>query len=78
MTVHIVIEAKRIGAGVEGALKQAKGYVVSLGLACDVMVTDGIRYRLYSCAEEFAPVAYANLARLKQSSLTLFSMLKRN
>ncbi len=74
----LVIEAKRIGAGVEGALEQAKGYVRDLGLACDAVVTDGIRYRLYSCEDDFAPVAYANLARLKQSALTLFTRLKRN
>ena len=74
----LVIEAKRIGGGVEGALEQAKGYVRNLGLACDVVVTDGIRYRLYSCEDDFAPVAYANLARLKRSALTLFTRLKRN
>ncbi len=73
----LVIEAKRLGAGVEGALKQAKGYVTSLGIACDAMVTDGFRYRLYSCNDDFAPVAYANLTRLKRSALILFAKLKR-
>ena len=42
---QLVIEAKRLGAGVEGA-GQAKGYVESLGVLRDVVVTDGIRYRM--------------------------------
>ena len=48
---HLVIEVKRVGAGVEGALEQAKAYVTALGVARDIVVTDGIRYRLYSCNE---------------------------
>jgi len=74
---HLVIEAKRLGAGVEGALEQAKGYVQSLGVPRDIVVTDGVRYRLYAAALDFAPVAYANLVRLKQSSLDLFNRLRR-
>ena len=73
----LVIEAKRLGAGVEGALEQAKGYVESLGVPRDVVVTDGIRYRMYSCQNGFAPVAYANLIRLKHSASDLFCRLKR-
>jgi hypothetical protein len=72
-----VIEAKRLGAGVEGALEQAKGYVESLGVPRDVIVTDGIRYRMYSCENGFAPLAYANLVRLKRSAIDLFDRLKR-
>ncbi|MCK8600136.1 hypothetical protein [Desulfoferrobacter suflitae] len=72
-----VVEAKRLGAGVESALDQAKGYVESLGVPRDVVVTDGIRYRMYSCNNEFAPLAYANLMRLKLSSLDLFNRLKK-
>lgn len=72
-----VIEAKRLGAGVEGALEQAKGYVEAVGTACDIIVTDGIRYRMYSYENSFAPVAYANLARLKQSAAQLFAQMKR-
>lgn len=75
---RFVVEAKRLGAGVEGALNQAKGYVESLGIQCDVVVTDGIRYRMYSCEDGFAPVAYANLVRLKKSATDLFSRLKRS
>jgi hypothetical protein len=74
---HFVIEAKRLGAGVEGALKQAKGYVAALGAPRDVVVTDGIRYRMYSCQGAFEPVAYANLGRLKQSAADLFARMKR-
>jgi hypothetical protein len=74
---HFVIEAKRLGAGVEGALKQAKGYVAALGAPRDVVVTDGIRYRMYSCQGVFEPVAYANLGRLKQSAADLFARMKR-
>ena len=74
---HLVIEAKRLGAGVEGALDQAKGYVEALGVPRDVIVTDGIRYRMYACQSDFEPVAYANLARLKRPAATLFSLMSR-
>ena len=74
---HLVIEAKRLGAGVEGALEQAKGYVEVLGAARDVIVTDGIRYRMYAGSRGFEPVAYANLARLKRAAATLFARAKR-
>ena len=74
---HYVIEAKRLGFGVEGALEQAIGYVSALGVECDVVVTDGIRYRMYEAEKGFAPVAYANLERLKQSSLKLFERMRR-
>ena len=74
---HLVIEAKRLGAGVEGALEQAKGYVEALGVSRDVIVTDGIRYRMYAGARGFEPVAYANLARLKRPAATLFAQLQR-
>ncbi len=74
---HLVIEAKRLGAGVEGALEQAKGYVEALGTPRDVVVTDGIRYRMYSCQSAFEPIAYANLGRLKKSAAELFARMKR-
>ena len=77
MNCRFVIEAKRLGAGVEGALEQAKGYVEALGLQRDVVVTDGIRYRMYCCENGFAPVAYANLVRLKRSAGELFDRLKK-
>jgi hypothetical protein len=74
---HLVIEAKRLGAGVEGALDQAKGDVEALGLRRDVIVTDGIRYRMYAGDGDFAPVAYANLARLKQPAADLFARMQK-
>jgi len=74
---RFIIEAKRLGSGVEGALEQAKGYVGSLGVACDIIVTDGVRYRMYSAKNDYEPCAYANLARLKTSALNLFEMVKR-
>jgi hypothetical protein len=74
---HLVIEAKRLGAGVEGALQQAQRYVDTLGVSRDVVVTDGIRYRMYANSQGYAPVAYANLVRLKESADDLFLKLKR-
>ena len=74
---HYLIEAKRLGAGVEGALGQAIGYLSDLGVQRDVVVSDGIRYRMYEAGKDFAPVAYANIARLKQSSLELFNRMRR-
>jgi hypothetical protein len=74
---HLLIEAKRLGAGVEGALDQAKGYVEALGVPRDVIVTDGVRYRMYSGARGFEPVAYANLARLKRPAAALFARMQR-
>ncbi len=74
---RFVIEAKRLGAGVEGALEQAKGYVKELCVPCDIIVTDGIRYRMYDCGREFEPVAYANLVRLKRSAVIFFDRMRR-
>jgi hypothetical protein len=74
---HFVIEAKRLGAGVEGALEQGKRYVEALGSPRDVIVTDGIRYRMYAGERGFEPVAYANLARLKRKATDLIARLQR-
>lgn len=70
---RIVVEAKRLGVGVEGALAQAIGYVKDLGPWADVVVTDGFRYRRYAREKGFAPSAYANLVRLKRPALDLFT-----
>jgi len=72
-----VIEAKRLGAGVEDALEQAKRYVKDLGVAGDVIVTDGVRYRMYSGERGYEAIAYANLIRLKRSAVELFDRIKR-
>ena len=74
---HLVIEAKRLDAGVEGALEQAKGYVEALGVRRDVVVTDGVRYRMYAGGRGFEPVAYANLGRLKRPAAALFAQMQR-
>lgn len=74
---YLVIEAKRFGAGVEGALEQGKGYVKALGVSRDVVVTDGVRYRMYAGQSDFEPVAYANLARLKRPAAGLFARMQR-
>lgn len=76
-SVRYIIEAKRLGAGVEGALTQARGYLEALGIVRDVVVTDGVRYRMYAGDRDFEPVAYANLARLKQAAADLFTRMKR-
>lgn len=74
---RFVIEVKRLGSGLEGARQQAEDYVAALGVPRDVVVTDGFRYRVFDHENDFAPVAYANLARLKPSSLALFDRLRR-
>jgi len=75
--VHLLFEGKRLGEGIEFALDQARGYLDAQGVARDVIVTDGIRYRYYEAAMDFAPTAYANLANLKQSAVHLFNKLRR-
>lgn len=76
--VAFLFEAKRLGAGVEGALQQALGYLKTLGIERDVIVTDGIRYRLFSAESGYQSAAYANLARLKKPALELFDMISKN
>jgi hypothetical protein len=76
-SVRYIVEAKRLGAGVEGALAQARGYLEDLGIVSDVVVTDGVRYRMYAGDRDFEPIAYANLARLKVSAAALFARMKR-
>ena len=75
---RVVIEAKRLGSGLEGARRQAEDYVAQLGVRRDVVVTDGFRYRAFDCEQDFAPVAYANLANLKQSARALFARLRND
>ena len=74
---YYLIEAKRLGAGVEGAVPQAVGYAKSRNIHCDDVVTDGIRYRMYEASKDYAQVAYANLGRLKESSLKLFKRMRK-
>ena len=73
---RFVIEAKRLGTGLAPARKQAEDYMAGLQVSRDVIVSDGFRYRIFDHEKNFAPVAYANLARLKQSSVALFDRLR--
>ncbi len=76
--VQFLVEAKRLGSGVEGALDQVRGYLARLGVECDVVVTDGVRYRMYKpSGSDFESEAYANLGKLKQSALALFTRMRR-
>jgi hypothetical protein len=77
-TCQFIIEAKRLGSGVEGALEQAKGYLKDLGVEREIVVTDGVRYRMYKGSNNFAHIAYANLDRLKLSANTLFVRMSRH
>jgi hypothetical protein len=74
---RFIIEAKKMGAGVEWALDQAKGYAEAHACKADLVVTDGLRYRLYGRHAGYREVAYANLARLKVGALKLFDLLAR-
>ena len=74
---HYLVEAKRRGTGIEGALDQAIQYSKDNGDLCDVVVTDGIRYRMYEASKEFALGPYANLADLRRPSLELFERMRR-
>jgi len=71
----LVVEAKRLGVGAESALKQATDYAKNLHRRCDVLLTDGFRYRLYDAAKDFQPVAYANLLTLKEYAADLLNVL---
>jgi hypothetical protein len=72
----VVIEAKRLGDGIEAAIKQARDYASQPGMKADVVLTDGIRYALYSRRSGYTRVSYANLANLKEMAARLFSRLK--
>ena len=75
---HLIVEAKRSGSGLEGALSQGKRYLKQIGAACDIVVSDGVRYRMYTCQKnDFVPIAYANLTWLKREAVELFSRMKR-
>ena len=47
------------------------------GIPRDVIVTDGIRYRMYAGDLGFEPMAYANLVRLKKRATALFARMQR-
>ena len=55
----------------EGAPHQALDYLGLLGVKWDIVVKDGIRYRMYAADEDFLPVAHTKLAHLKFSALRM-------
>ncbi len=71
--IALIIEAKRMDTAAESALSQAKHYADKFKVQGELLVTDGIRYRLFDY--DGRRIAYANLSRLKQSSATLFEKL---
>jgi hypothetical protein len=75
-TCRFIVETKRLRESSQAALAQGRRYLESLAIERDVVVTDGICYRLYAPQEDYAPVAYANLARLKQSATVLFDRMR--
>jgi hypothetical protein len=75
--IQYIIEAKRLGTGGEAALQQAKDYLEALAVNRDIVITDGIRYRLFSAAAGCEPVGYANLSRLKTPALQLFALMRK-
>jgi len=73
----LVVEAKKLGEGLDFAVQQARDYVRVTGADCDVLVTNGVRYRLHGRDRQYDCVAYANLCRLRQSATALFTRLRR-
>lgn len=65
------------GFRVDRALAQAQDHARKFGITCDIIITDGIRYCMYEGARGYAPLAHANLARLKQSAADFFARLRR-
>lgn len=74
--VALVIEAKRMDTAAESAFNQAKYYADKFKVRCELLVTDGVRYRLFNY--DGHRIAYANLSRLKESSMKLFEKLSYN
>ena len=80
---RLVIEVKQLYSGIEGgALNQARGYAFNNEIMGDdryIVVTDGIRYRLFLAndADDPTQIAYANLEHLRESHLRLFEGIKR-
>ena len=75
---RLIIGGTRLGFRVDRAPAQAQEHARNLGTTCDIIVTDGIRYRMYEGARGYAPLAYGNLARLKQPAADFFARLRRS
>ena len=76
-TLQFLIEVKRLDSGAESALGQAIGYAEALRTTANIVVTDGVRYRMYDGAPNYRALAYANLTRMKESSVDLIDRLRR-
>jgi hypothetical protein len=74
--VKFVLELKRFGSGIEHALGQAQAYCRALAIERDIVVADGIRYRLYPHDGTDGGTHYANLANLKEPAKELFDALR--
>jgi hypothetical protein len=74
--IAFIVEAKRMDTGLEDALKQAQGYLKKLEIERELVVTDGIRYRVFAKDDPNTSIAYANLTRLKRSAPKLFDFLR--
>lgn len=74
----LIVEAKALDTQLDAALDQVTGYAECTGARCDVLVTNGVRYRLHAADRDYAPVAYANLCRLRKSATELFGRLRRS
>jgi len=72
----LVVEAKRLEIGAESALKQAIDYSSKLPNHCNILLTDGFRYRLYGATVDYQPFEYANLLALKESAAALVEQLR--
>jgi len=75
---RMVVEGKRIGAGLRWAGYQAREYVKNLDLtSADVLVTNGISYQLHRAPDYSDQAALgANLGRPKESATKLFDALR--
>lgn len=67
-TLQIVVEAKKMGNSCLSAKSQAMNYAVGKQGCHRLIVTDGMRYGVYTrgAEDEFKLYAYLNLARLQQ------------
>ena len=76
--VHIIVEAKRIEDGIEGARLQVeeRGYLHQFEKPPIVVVTDGFRYKAYAPTSGRC-LAYANANKPRVSAQALFQLLSR-
>jgi hypothetical protein len=71
---RVIIEGKRVGAGLHWAEVQGKRYADKVGHQVYVVVTDGIRYKLLRPHSD--ELIYAHLVRPRESAECLFDALR--